>query len=285
MTSVAVFGSLARLDTDHNSDRDMLVVSCDPKELSILAQNATLLGFQPSTYTYKKLLYMSKKSSLFLNHLKRECVILRDDNNRLKHILINHKLYFTTNKDLQAAGNLFTLTKTVPKKEIIRGWLADVLFTLIRNYGVVYSHHVGNGHFAFDSWTGILSDHYNLNEYSIGFLKELRVMKRHYRLGQLTDIDLSEIISQGNLLLMQLKIPFSIESVEKKLFKEYLRGFILNKNHSKYLAFRMLELYYRSLFKTLEDFELIFRNPSYHIANQDIIQLYRQLATHDLDKY
>ena len=88
--SVAIYGSSLRSDFDKYSDKDLLIVSSSYKRLNQLKKSYEERGFSVSTYTYSKLQFLSRKGSLFIEHLRKESSILIDDKNRLKCILESH---------------------------------------------------------------------------------------------------------------------------------------------------------------------------------------------------
>ena len=88
--SIAIYGSSLRQSFDMYSDKDLLIVSSSYKSLSKLKNKYEEQGYSVSTYTYKKLQYLSNKSSLFIQHLKVESKIIKDNNNQLSFILKNY---------------------------------------------------------------------------------------------------------------------------------------------------------------------------------------------------
>src|SRR5664279_4351930 len=87
--SIALFGSSLRDDFDKYSDKDLLLVADSYSTIKKLKNKYETKGFSVSFYTYSKLEFLSKKESLFIEHLKREAFLFVDNSNRLADLLRN----------------------------------------------------------------------------------------------------------------------------------------------------------------------------------------------------
>lgn len=136
--SVAIFGSNARNDNDSLSDRDLLVVT-EMARSSDDFNSLKLNGYSPSAYTWRTLETLSKNGALFLIHLKRESIILKDDGLRLQNLLQSTVPAKNYQKTINESVYLAELTFNVPDDAALRLWAADVLAVAFRNFMIAYA--------------------------------------------------------------------------------------------------------------------------------------------------
>jgi hypothetical protein len=89
MTSICIFGSTARGRADYLSDRDVLLAAPSEAEINDAARYWRLAGWSIAKFTHQQMLDMAARGSLFLQHLKQEGLIVRDQDGFLVCV-INH---------------------------------------------------------------------------------------------------------------------------------------------------------------------------------------------------
>jgi len=126
MTIIVKYGSSARGDADTYSDRDILVVGNIPNELR--ADNLDIVR-----YTKNRLKRLREIESLFLVHLRKEGIVIKDDNHWMNDFLISIPDYVPTPKILKRAfQNLSVAVSLVPTKAVLPCWF-DIIFVFLRD--------------------------------------------------------------------------------------------------------------------------------------------------------
>src|SRR5438477_12235579 len=86
-TAVAVFGSVARNDTDFLSDRDILLVNEQYDCLRSGAARCKRMVRSPILYSWQRLDTAANRGDLFILHLEAEATRLHDANDLVAHML------------------------------------------------------------------------------------------------------------------------------------------------------------------------------------------------------
>jgi len=147
--SISIFGSSLGPNFDKYSDKDLLMVSDSYSTLAELKKKYESEGYSVSTYTYKKLKYLSEKGSLFVQHLKVESKILIDYKDLLKSILDNHKEIQPSNEQIYDSIEYFNFLRIIPDSVIGYAWFCDCFYVGIRNYLILKSASERNYNFSF----------------------------------------------------------------------------------------------------------------------------------------
>ena len=133
--SEAIFGSSARRECDHLSDRDYLIV--DDAYLLRRQRRSHLekMGWSVASYSWSRLERLVQKRALFAQHLKLEALVVRDSEDRLKHLLCGYSPASNYSEDIDNCGAAITgiLDSGLPNGA--EGWAFDVLAVNIRNLG------------------------------------------------------------------------------------------------------------------------------------------------------
>jgi len=179
-SSVALFGSKARGDSDLFSDRDLLVISesapCQKALNELHAQ-----GFSPAAYSWGTLNLLSIHGSLFLLHIKLESKILKDDGFRLAGFLSQYEPSKDYSGTFKQSIELASLTSGVPQNPGSTLWAVDVLAVALRNYLVALAAQNGLYIFAYKNLIDFAEFVFKLDSETKQALIRLRELKAVYR--------------------------------------------------------------------------------------------------------
>jgi len=180
----AVFGSFTRGDSDEFSDRDILIVSDDLLHLKDRRIQLEAVGWSVASYTWSKLEALSRARALFIQHLKLESSVLRDDNGRLTDILSRFEPKHSYSLEIEKNLDLIGLVRRYPDGSRGSQWGADVIYVCLRNYGVLKLAELGKYVFSFHAILDELSNASIIDSRSADKLRRLRWMKSLYRNGE-----------------------------------------------------------------------------------------------------
>lgn len=181
MTSTCIFGSFARRRTDALSDKDILIAGPSEAHIVDAAQPYSTSGWSISKFTHQQLRDMASNGSLFLQHLKQEGAIIRDDDGFLGSIVANFRLRLEYGRE---ARESFALLREITGRQATY-WsslcAADIAYGAIRNIAILqlaatktylfdYSELID--HFAFEA---------KLSSTTRDALLALRTLKHAYR--------------------------------------------------------------------------------------------------------
>lgn len=278
--SVAIFGSNARNDSDNLSDRDLLLVTDLHKtadEFNTLKSN----GFSPSAYTWKALEKLSKNGALFLIHLQRESIILKDNEHRLQRLLDATAPAKDYKKTMQESIYLAELTFNIPDEKNVRLWAADVLAVAFRNFMIAYAATKGDFIFSYGAlieysvrnlyvkpdleeclyklrqWKSFYRNSYGLSDHNVPSQMEINLVQSFFKL-----------ISSDNKNVVKASYCKSSFVKELLMFSELKRPW--------YHKLRLFEGIYRaidqSFFEENEIFEVekIISSPSFYDMNGQV---------------
>lgn len=147
--AVAVFGSLARGDTDGLSDRDLLVVADSKGTRDRAREVFSRQGWNCTVYDWNRLEVQVRRGSLFAHHLRLEAKIVCDPTSRLREALEDVPRRSTYEPVLQEARDLLYALEGIPLTERGRVWAADVLMVALR--GMAVARLAEDGQFAFST--------------------------------------------------------------------------------------------------------------------------------------
>ena len=187
MTSICIFGSAARGNLDSHSDKDLLVVSAAKVDGEALAASFSQAGWSAKILTYADIERLAEAGSLFLQHIKREGIVLYDHNKRLGSILTIANRS-TVNLPSALSDMNYLLNEFSPTSAWARLCYADISYVLIRNAAINLLAENELILFDYSKIIEILSYEYNLLESERRGLEYLRIYKAKYRRRNLSDV-------------------------------------------------------------------------------------------------
>ena len=234
--SVCIFGSVARSNADSVSDKDVLIVSPSGLQLSYEKALWRQRGWSVACYSPSRLERMANAGSLFVQHLKQEGIVLRDDGDKLRSIFSR----FTPFNDYRAQiSNAFEFARLFERSATTistHGFFSDVLYFLIRNAGIVTLANQGiykfSMHEIVQSLARVSSKSFSVSDAN-STVSRLRLSKAAYRNGVSADYISPEIIDDG-LWLVDRLFGVSIERVSRREVQSWIFA-------DPYLQLRALE--------------------------------------------
>jgi hypothetical protein len=142
-----------------------------------------LEGWSVASYTWNKLNRLSENGALFIQHLKLESKVIRDDRGRLARLLNTFRPKENYDKEISRNASLASVALSYPSCNRGALWAADVLYICLRNFGILYLANMRKYTFAFNSILNDLVDCGCLLEEQANVLRQLRSMKSLYRNG------------------------------------------------------------------------------------------------------
>lgn len=186
-----LFGSAGRGDSDALSDRDILIIDRDIEVLNRRRLILESIGYSVATYTWKKIQRLSDQGALFIQHLKLESVVLRDEGRCFKNLMTEFSPRQSYREDILNNFNMASVVATYPATKKGALWTADVLYVCLRNFGVLKLAERKKFVFSYNAILECLVNDSVLNAASVKSLAYLRVLKNSYRSG--VDVDYNHI--------------------------------------------------------------------------------------------
>lgn len=184
--SEALFGSVARNNTDGLSDRDILIVDKDPLVLRRRSQVLKSYGWSVAAYNWSRLAALARIKGLFVQHLKLESLILQDAHGRLRDLLDRFEpAHDYSQQALETCALIATSTSGIQTAEE-RSWAMDVLAVTVRNLGILKL--ANTGRYIFDYHTIVRNAFLDrdISDEDVEVLLRLRDAKFLYRFGPLS---------------------------------------------------------------------------------------------------
>lgn len=186
--SAALYGSVARGDSEPHSDIDLLVVCNDECEEDLYAK---LMGHLSKhfdklslcVYTHRELRFLVKAQSLFLLHLKEEALLLFDRSGFLRETLSSFERRASYEADFCKSLELISPLRTVVLGASNQVHRLAYIYSLFRVFGVYLL--AGRGIFEFSKarMSAALSECRPNQANNIHLLSELRVLNANFFSG------------------------------------------------------------------------------------------------------
>ncbi len=184
MTSICIYGSVARHNQDVLSDKDALILFDGSDACRTQGNKWKSKGWSVATYTPQRLHKMADAGSLFVQHLKQEGLIVSDSGQVLSDILAGYSPKSDYSADIDQSVQALRLLEHVPEGLPLQYWSADLLYILIRNLGILRLANEGVYEFSFTAIAERLRNIEILNTNDIWVFAELRKAKSCYRSRQ-----------------------------------------------------------------------------------------------------
>jgi hypothetical protein len=138
-------------------------------------------GVSVAPYTFAKLNALASKGALFLQHLKDEAHILRDEGHRFRSLLKSFRPKCDYASELIENAKLANLTATWPRTASGALWATDVLYVAVRNHGILSLAGRGLYVFSYPRVLQAMSSEHMISEGDRDDLLKLRWSKFVYR--------------------------------------------------------------------------------------------------------
>ena len=190
--SICIFGSAARGTADSMSDKDVLIVTGSPRRRRQLVRKWVGDGWSVAAYSPSRIRAMAVKGSLFVQHLKREGIIVSDDRGWLANLLNAAEPKRSYETDFHSAVQMLKPLDRLRSGYWPQLMAADLGFVFIRNAGIYLLAERGVYEFDYERIVDALADIAGLTISQVKILHHLRALKVAYRLRDQTLIDLGD---------------------------------------------------------------------------------------------
>lgn len=241
----ATFGSANRGDADSLSDRDILIVSDDIEVLTLRSNTLQAEGWSVATYTWRKLEAICLEGALFVQHLKLESTIHRDDDGRLAGILASFRPKLDYSAEIAMNNQLLRLAQTYPAGSSGALWAADILYVGLRNFGVLKLAELEKYVFSYYAILDELASANVIDGEAIGDLRALRWAKTLYRKGNALPLTRAESLLANIVSALPDQLIAKTTAVSPLSILEHAAP--LDKNRPAYHRLRHLEKIYLSI--------------------------------------
>jgi hypothetical protein len=206
MVSVCIFGSTARNRFDSLSDRDVLIVASSDADLAETSRDWSSAGWSISRFTHEQMMGMAARGSVFLQHIKQEGHIVRDDEGFLAAVIDTFRPKQNYDDELFDSWALLDDISRRPLAYWPALCSADIAFGSVRNIAVLSL--ASQGKYIFDYYD--LIDHF-ANEHHVSSVRlealhHLRTLKHGYR-NRLTTLVPWHVLSNALLGVKDLFGP------------------------------------------------------------------------------
>ncbi len=242
MYAIAEFGSTSRSSSDKYSDRDLLVV-CNKNKQSVLYGRYSLRGYSVSVLTPEQLIYMKRKGSLFIQHLKKEAKILIDSDGMLARFLSTCELVPPAASELTKCKNTIQFISSWSDSIQLSAWKSDFLYCVSRDLLIKTLATKGVVAFGLDDLEREACSYYGFTHQEFVNLRTLRQIKAAYR----SNIKLpSQMIESAKAWLATLSQAFGVDNIDSncKSVDSKLRQLKVRLFNSPYERLRSLEAVY-----------------------------------------
>ena len=183
--SVCVFGSAARSSADVISDRDVLVVADDKGTRRRLMQRWRDAGWSVACYAPGRFLNMIGAGSLFVQHIKLEGIIVRDENGWLAKVLQSAERRQTYETEALRSVALAVPIERFPSGALIHQVpiVSDLAYVSLRNFGICHLADGGETVFDYSRIVERLTEEFGLCPEETRLARSLRASKAAYRAG------------------------------------------------------------------------------------------------------
>ena len=232
MLSVCIFGSRARQTADLISDRDVLVVGEPSPSMDRVVGRWADHAWNVSVFHREAFARLAEVQSLFVQHLKQEGRIFRDDGGFLESVLRN----YAPKTDYSAERN-DAMRQIIALPSTTGGYwhdlcLADILFVLFRNAAILHLASIGEYCFHYEKLVSRIVELLNLCSDACEPLLALRKLKHSYR-QRSRALDVSREFLEARQIILDL-----IECLPNRTESSIERG----ETTDEYFKMRLSEL-------------------------------------------
>lgn len=189
MVSICIIGSIARETNDDLSDRDLLAIG-SPNEVEAAVSGYAADGWNVTRYSYVTFSAMAEAHSLFVQHVKQDGRIVRDDLGFLSTVLRNFQAKKDYSQELLSAIKPLHSLSEIERNYWAKLFQSDVLYVTIRNACIFHRATVEEPAFDYRDLISWVSRVANLSTSEEGALLHLRHLKHAYR-SRYADVDVS----------------------------------------------------------------------------------------------
>lgn len=240
------FGSLTRGLADKYSDNDLLVV-CPDRDRKSISEDCNFSKYNISFFSNKQLSSMRDKGSLFLQHIKRDGVIIYDKGGDFASFLKDCHFTSPDDNEINRCESTLSFISALPEERILNTWKADFVYCVSRDYLIKKLAVEGLLAFSIDEIITLSLKYFDFKRDDFNNLKKLREIKAINR-GEVSDsYNYSDVSSLINEWLKTLNSAFNFTPKNKQI--KLIDCLCKADYSSTYEALRCLEALYMLLEK------------------------------------
>lgn len=196
MVSICEIGSVARSDSDILSDKDLLAVGCC-EEAKMATFDYKASGWNIAHYSRLEFEEMARSQSLFVQHVKQDGRLIRDDQGYLRKLLDSYRPNRIYTEQLPSAIKPILSLGNIEPSYWGKLFQADILYVAVRNSCILHRATVAEPEFHFKRLIDWVSGILGLSSADKDALLRLRALKHAYR-ARYTTMDVSDLSEVTN---------------------------------------------------------------------------------------
>lgn len=225
MLSICIFGSKARGTADEISDLDVLFVGEQSSELDDIVKQWKNQKWNVSVFNHAAFERLADLKILFIQHLKQEGQIIRDDKDFLNNLFAR----YSPKKDYSGERNDSLRQIAMLPSLNGRYWhdlcLADITYVLFRNAAILHLANEEKYCFQYEDLINHMATIFRLTNEQVEAIRNLRSLKHGYRQrieGMTLPPNFDVIKDAVSKIIEQLPDQASSSIAEKRTTKNYL---------------------------------------------------------------
>jgi hypothetical protein len=188
-------------------------------------------GWSTTIYTWSELESAAERQSLFVQHLKRDSVILKDADDRLRHILAVSDQRSSYAWERKQAMTLFSAIECIPDAPWGGIWALDIAYVAFRSFAVAF---LADENLVTFSMSEIIPQMCRcglLRPEDSKCLLELRAWKKGYRDGGRESPPISKTLKLLDTVDRRLKAGIHIHRTDPETFSSWAISEIRKGSH------------------------------------------------------
>ncbi len=185
------FGSGKRGDCDFTSDKDLLLLGSNWKQISDEVARRSLEGFSVSAFLFDKATYLVNNGNLFFKHICDEGILVSGSQDQFQNLILNWRAANDYRDEIYENIDLLELIHFIPQSNFGVAAIVDILISSVRN--ILIRRLAGQGEYVF-SWGKIFAAAHErkLIKYEdIQVFFTARYLKNRYRQNSVPHVPLS----------------------------------------------------------------------------------------------
>ncbi|HEV7411224.1 MAG TPA: hypothetical protein VGO01_22300 [Bradyrhizobium sp.] len=159
----------------------MLIVAPSESDLAEVSRAWSSAGWSVARFTHQKMLKMADRGSLFLQHLKLEGLIVKDDDGFLASVLDQYRPKQEYENELHDSFGLLSDLSRLPSSYWPTLCSADIAYVAIRNIAILRFASRGIYTFDYSDLVEQLAHENSISAAKLHALRHLRILKHGYR--------------------------------------------------------------------------------------------------------
>lgn len=181
MVSICIFGSQARRTADGFSDRDVLLLGNSGAKLEPITKEWQSAGWNITTFSRPAFKRMAGAKALFVQHLKQEGCIIRDDGDFLASMLQDFSPKPSYESEKRDALEYLSLLPALGESYWLNLCIGDITYVIFRNVLVLHLASRGTYVFDYERLVSAIATEFKVPQIGREALVKLREMKHTYR--------------------------------------------------------------------------------------------------------